>query len=126
MIQQCSWPAATFDALVTDMARHLRSHGFSVVSDVDVQAMLKDGLGVDSARCRILRTCDLRGAADGGDDTAVSARCCQVIVRETSGHGAELHVIDPVAARQGIAPSRGSTAAQVHRALSDIVSQLGL
>jgi uncharacterized protein (DUF302 family) len=126
MIQQCSWPAATFDALVADMARHLRSHGFSVVGDIDVQAKLKEGLGVDSARCRILRTCDPRSAADAGDDIAGSARCCKVIVRETPDHGAEVRVIDPIAALQGIAPSRGSTAAQVHRALSDVLSQLGM
>jgi hypothetical protein len=112
MIQQQSWQPRSFDGLVTDVARHLRDEGFDVVTDIDVQATLRER-GVDSDRCRILSTCSL-------DDSQL----CNVIVRETDDH-IEVNVVDPVAAREGSLPAPQSTAAQVHRSLAAALSRMG-
>jgi uncharacterized protein (DUF302 family) len=114
MSTQPSWPARTFDGLVTDVARHLRDDGFNVVTDIDVQATLRER-GLDSSRCRILSTC----AAD-------DARLCKVIVRETADQNVEVNVVDPVAVRHGSTPAPQSTAAQVHRSLAAALSRLGM
>lgn len=118
MIQPYSGPK-TFDALVARMATHLRTEGFDVITDVDVQAMLKRDLGIDSDRCRILGARDVRRA------TAGAPQLCNVVVRETAEHGVEVNVMDPEAIRRGATPSPQSAAARVHRTLAGVLSQLG-
>jgi hypothetical protein len=112
MIRQHSWHVRNFDGLVTDVTRHLRDEGFDVLTDIDVQATLKER-GVNSDRCRILSTC-----------SADAAQMCTVIVRETTDHDVELNVVDPVAAREGSVPAPQSTAAQVHRSLAAALLRL--
>ena len=51
---------------------------------------------------------------------------CNVIVRETSDHKVEVASIDPVASMERTGnPALSSTAEEVHRLLSKVISQIG-
>jgi uncharacterized protein (DUF302 family) len=46
--------SGTFETVVADVVERLKSQGFGVLSDIDVQATLQAKLGVNTPKYRIL------------------------------------------------------------------------
>jgi|SRR5665213_768852 len=117
-----------FDAVVTAVAAQLKARGFGVLSDIDVQAVLKAKLGADTPKYRILGVCNPRFAYDA---LKLEGRLgvllpCNLIVRETADHKIEVGSIDPVSSLERTGnPALKSMAEEVRRLLSESIERVG-
>jgi len=117
-----------FDAVVADVTARLKTQGFGVLTDIDVQATLKSKLGVDTPKYRILGACNPRFAHEALklEERLGVLLPCNVIVRETSDRRVEVASIDPVSAMERTDnPALRATAEEVRRLLAEAISQLG-
>jgi uncharacterized protein (DUF302 family) len=118
----------SFDAVVADVIARLKQQGFGLLTDIDVQATLKSKIGADMSRYRILGACNPRFAHEALqiEDKLGVLLPCNVIVRETSDHKVEVASVDPVVAMERTGnPALRSTAEEVRRLLTNVVSQVG-
>ncbi len=117
-----------FDAVVADVTARLKTQGFGVLTDVDVQATLKSKLGVDTPKYRILGACNPRFAHEA---LKIEERLgvllpCNVIVRESTDRRVEVASIDPVSAMERTDnPALRTTAEEVRRLLAKAIAQIG-
>jgi len=118
-----------FDAVVAEVTARLKEQGFGVLTDIDVQSTLKAKTGVDMAPYRILGACNPRFAHEALkiEDKLGVLLPCNVIVRETPDRKVEVASVDPVVAMERTGnPALRSTAEEVRRLLTGVVSQLGV
>lgn len=116
-----------FDTVVADVTARLKTHGFGVLTDIDVQATLKSKIGANMGRYRILGACNPRFAHEalGIEDKLGVLLPCNVIVRETTSGKVEVASIDPVDAMQRTGnPALEATAAEVRRLLNNAIERL--
>jgi len=104
----------------------LASHGFGVLTEIDVQATMKKKIDVDMDAYRILGACNPQMAYQAiGMEPRVGAMLpCNVILRQVEG-GIEVSAIDPVVSMQGIDNDQlHSVAGQVRDMMSTIVAEI--
>ena len=116
-----------FDAVIASVIDSLKSQGFGVLTDIDVQATLKGKLGVEVAKYRILGACNPQLAHEGLkiENKLGVLLPCNVIVRETAEQQVEVASVDPVNAMERTGnPALAATAHAVRekllRALTNI------
>jgi uncharacterized protein (DUF302 family) len=117
-----------FDAVVAELTARLKERGFGLLTDIDVQSTLKSKIGAEIAKYRILGACNPRFAHEALkiEDKLGVLLPCNLIVRETPDRKVEVASVDPVAAMDRTGnPALRSTAEEVRRLLSEVVSQLG-
>ncbi len=117
-----------FDSVVADVVARLKSQGFGVLSDIDVQATLKAKVGADMLKYRILGACNPHFAHEALkiENKLGVLLPCNVIVRETLDERVEVAAVDPVSSMERAGnPALRSTAEEVRRLLSDVVSAVG-
>ncbi|HEU4603463.1 MAG TPA: DUF302 domain-containing protein [Steroidobacteraceae bacterium] len=114
-----------FDRVVVDVTEHLKQQGFGVLTDIDVQATLKNKIGADISRYRILGACNPGFAHEALklEDKLGVLLPCNVIVRETSDGKVEVASVDPVVAMERTGnPALATTAEEVRRRLSNAIN----
>jgi len=117
---------ADLDEAVERVTAALKEEGFGIMTDIDVQATLKNKLDVDFRPYRILGACNPRYA-----HTALQAEPmigtmlpCNVIVQQTEG-GTRIAAIDPIASMQAVDnPALGQIAGEVRARLADAIARL--
>jgi uncharacterized protein (DUF302 family) len=117
-----------FDAVIGDVTARLKAQGFGVLTDIDVQATLKSKIGAEMPKYRILGACNPRFAHEALklEDKLGVLLPCNVIVRETADQRVEVAAVDPVTAMERTGnPGLKSTAEEVRRLLSKVVSEIG-
>jgi uncharacterized protein (DUF302 family) len=117
-----------FDSVVADLMARLKTQGFGVLSDIDVQATLKSKIGADMPKYRILGACNPHFAHEALkiEDKLGVLLPCNVIVRETMDKRVEVAAVDPVSSMDRTGnPALRSTAEEVRRLLSNVVSAVG-
>ncbi len=116
----------SLDAVDARIRTALASHGFGVLTEIDVAATMKKKLDVDMPGYRILGACNpkMAFAAIGMEPRVGAMLPCNVILREVAG-GIEVSAIDPVASMQAIDnPALHAVAGQVRDLLADAVKAI--
>ena len=93
---------AGFDETVANVVNALKKEGFGVLTEIDVASTLKQKLGVDFRKYRILGACNppLAHKALTTEDKIGVMLPCNVIVQEVGPERVEIAAIDPRAAME--------------------------
>jgi len=88
---------ATFDQALTRVPEALKAEGFGVLTEIDIQNTLKQKLGVDFRRYKILGACNppLAHAALQTDVEAGLMLPCNVVIYEGDDGKAIVVAVDP-------------------------------
>jgi uncharacterized protein (DUF302 family) len=116
-----------FDAVVSRVIEKLKGEGFGVLTEIDVANTLKQKLGVEMKRYRILGACNPGFAhkALGLEDKIGVMLPCNVVVQEKDGDEVDVAAIDPRVTMRGIGnPALAEMAEEVAERLSRVVSAI--
>ena len=116
--------AAGFDDTVTRVVEALKKEGFGVLTDIDVAATLKQKLGIDFRKYRILGACNppLAHKALTEENKIGVMLPCNVIIQETNSGQTEIAAIDPRAAMERVGnPALGAIASEVASRLKRVI-----
>jgi len=117
----------TFDEAVKLTTEALKSEGFGVISEINMHEKLKEKLGVDFKRYRILGACNppLAYKALQAEEKIGTMLPCNVLVIEQGQDKIEIAAVNPVASMQAITnPSLGDTALEVTNKLKRVINNL--
>jgi uncharacterized protein (DUF302 family) len=115
---------ADFEAVDARARAALETHGFGILTEIDVKATMRKKLDVEMPAYRILGACNPRMAHQAiSIEPRVGAMLpCNVILREIEG-GVEVSAVDPVASMQAIDnPDLHAVAGQVRDLLAKAVA----
>ncbi|MEZ5747619.1 MAG: DUF302 domain-containing protein [Paracoccaceae bacterium] len=115
---------ADFEAVDVRMRAALETHGFGILTEIDVKATMKKKLDVEMPAYRILGACNpgMAHQAIGIEPRVGAMLPCNVILREIEG-GVEISAVDPVASMQAIDnPDLHAVAGQVRDLLAKAVA----
>jgi uncharacterized protein (DUF302 family) len=120
------FPAATFDAIDARTRAALADAGFGVLTEIDVQAVMKAKIGATLDGYRILGACNpkLAHGAIGIEPRVGAMLPCNVIIRQVVD-GVEVSAVDPVASMMAIPnPQLAEVAGQVRELLARAVAAI--
>lgn len=95
---------ANFDQAIELVTEALKTEGFGVLSEIDIQQKLKEKLDVDFRKYKILGACDPSNALKAlqQEDKIGTMLPCNVIVQETGENQVEVAAVDPVASMMAV------------------------
>lgn len=90
---------APFEAVEAKVRDLLKSEGFGVITEIDVQKTFKEKIGADFRRYVILGACNpvLAHRAVEADERAGVLLPCNVVVSEAPAGGVEVYMLNPQA-----------------------------
>ena len=118
--------ASDFEDVDARARKALAAHGFGVLTEIDVQATMKEKIDVDMEPYRILGACNPNMAHQAiGMEPKIGAMLpCNVILRAVEG-GVQVSAVDPVASMQAIDNDElHAVAGQVREMLSEVVNDI--
>jgi uncharacterized protein (DUF302 family) len=117
----------SFDETISHVKIALGEQGFGILTEIDVQSVLKAKLGADFRRYRILGVCNppLAHQALEAEDKIGTMLPCNLIVQEHAPGDVEVAAINPVTSMAAINnPALGSLAATVRDKLEEVLASL--
>ncbi len=118
---------AGFDESVAKVVEALKQEGFGVLTEIDVSATMKQKLGVDFRKYRILGACNppLAHKALTAEDKIGVMLPCNVIVQQAGAGKTEVAAIDPRAAMERVGnPALAELAREVAERLGRVLGAL--
>lgn len=109
-----------FETTVERVKEELKKEGFGVLTEIDIQATMKEKLDVDLPPYMILGACnpDFAYRALQAENKIGTMLPCNVIVRDAGKGRTEVAAVDPVASMQAIENDKlGTVAEQVRKSL---------
>jgi uncharacterized protein (DUF302 family) len=94
----------SFEEAVKRVTEELKKEGFGVLSEINIHEKLKEKLGVDFRKYRILGACNPAFAykALQEEDKIGTMLPCNVIVQQISENQTEIAAVDPMASMQSV------------------------
>ena len=117
----------SFDEAIDHVTDKLKEKGFGVLTEINVNEMLKKKLDVDFKKYRILGACNPEFAhkALQTEDKIGVMLPCNVIVEEHEDGSVEVSAVDPVASMQAVEnEGLSSIATEVRDNLKAVIDQL--
>lgn len=118
---------ASFDDAVARTVAALKTEGFGIITEIDVQKTLHEKIGVAFHKYRILGACNPKLAHEALqlEDKIGTMLPCNVVVQELDNGAVEVAAVDPVASMQAIDnPRLKEAAAEVGEKLKRVITQL--
>jgi len=116
-----------FETALLKTVEALKKEGFGVLSEIDLHEKLKEKLGVDFRKYKILGACNPAYAhkALQKEDKIGVMLPCNVIIQEKSGGTIEVAAVDPIASMQAIEnPELMNIALEVQKKLKNVIEIL--
>jgi uncharacterized protein (DUF302 family) len=117
----------SYDEAVKLTNEALKTEGFGVISEINMHEKLKEKLGVDFKRYKILGACNPPYAfkALQAEDKIGTMMPCNVLIIEQGKNKIEIAAVNPIASMQAITnPSLGIIALEVTNKLKKIIDNL--
>jgi len=117
----------TFDVAIGKITEALKTEGFGVISDIDIQAKMQEKLGVDFKKYRILGACNPSAAykALQVEEKIGTMLPCNVIVIDKENGTTEISAINPVASMMAIEnPALAPIAQEITEKLKKVIDLL--
>jgi uncharacterized protein (DUF302 family) len=117
----------SFSDAVEKATESLKSEGFGVISEIDISEKLKEKLGVDFRKYKILGACNPPAAYEAlkQEDKIGTMLPCNVIIQELADGKIEIAAIDPVASMQAVeSKNLGGIAENIRKHLQDAIAKL--
>ncbi len=117
----------SFEEAVEKTKVALKTQGFGVLSEIDIQGTLKEKIGVDFRKYRILGACNPGFAhkALSAEDKIGVFLPCNVIVQELANGDIEVAAVDPVASMVSVKnPALESIASEVQSKIATAVAAI--
>ncbi len=117
----------SFDEAITRAVEQLKVEGFGVISEINMHEKLKEKLGVDFKRYKILGACNppLAYKALQAEEKIGTMLPCNVLIIEQGQNKIEIAAVNPVASMQAITnPALGDVALEVTNKLRKVISNL--
>jgi uncharacterized protein (DUF302 family) len=117
----------SYDEAVKLTTNALKSEGFGVITEINMHEKLKEKLGVDFKRYKILGACNPPYALKAlqAEDKIGTMLPCNVLVIEQGQNKIEIAAVNPVASMQAITnPSLGDIALEVTNKLKKVIDNL--
>ena len=119
--------STSFDEAVHKTMEALKSEGFGVITEIDMQQKLKEKLNVDFKKYKILGACNppLAYEALKAEEKIGTMLPCNVLVIEQEGGITEVAAVNPVASMQAIEnPALAGTALLVTGKLQNVINSI--
>ena len=116
-----------FDKAVAATTEALKSHGFGVLTQIDVKDTLHKKIGADFRPYLILGACNPKLAYEALtlEDKIGTMLPCNVVVQQREGGTVEISAVDPVASMSAIEnPKLGAVAGKVRELLRQVVADV--
>lgn len=116
-----------FDSAIPVVTEALKKHGFGIISEIDIQDKMKEKLGVDFRKYRILGACNPPYAhkALSLEDKIGTMLPCNVIVQETKEGLTEVAAINPLESMKAVDnPDLAELASEVTEMLKGAIDDL--
>ncbi|MCB1169940.1 MAG: DUF302 domain-containing protein [Leptospiraceae bacterium] len=116
-----------FEEAIPVVTEALKEEGFGIISEIDIQEKLKEKLGVDFRKYRILGACNPPYAhkALSLEDKIGTMLPCNVIVQEAEGGGTEVSAVNPLESMKAVNnPALGELAGNVTEMLKKVIDRL--
>jgi uncharacterized protein (DUF302 family) len=117
----------SFDKSIAKTVEALKTEGFGVITEIDMQAKLREKLGVEYNRYTILGACNPAFAykALQLEEKIGTMLPCNVIVIDKGDGTTEVAAIDPIASMMAIKnPALESIALEITEKLKKVMAQL--
>lgn len=117
----------SFEQALEKVADVLKTKGFGVLTEIDVQATMKKKLDKDLRPYKILGACNPSFAYQAlqAENKIGTMLPCNVIVQELEDGSVEVSAVDPKASMQAVEnPDLESIAAEVQEQLRAVIDQL--
>jgi len=119
--------AANFDQAIELVTEALKTEGFGILSEIDIQQKLKEKLDVDFRKYKILGACNPPNAhkALQLEDKIGTMLPCNVIVQETGENQVEVAAVDPVASMMSVENNQlAGIAGEIKSKLERVIASL--
>lgn len=116
-----------FDEVIEQTTAALKTEGFGVLTEIDIQKALKEKIGVDFKKYRILGACnpDFAHKALLAEDKVGVFLPCNVIVEEHENGDIEVSAVDPIASMSAVKnESLGGLAIEVQEKMKRVIEKL--
>ncbi len=117
----------TYDDAIAKITEKLKTEGFGVISEINMHDKLKEKIGVDFKRYKILGACNPPYAykALQAEDKIGTMMPCNVLVIEQGQNKIEIAAVNPVASMQAIDnPALGDLALEITNKLKKVIENL--
>ncbi len=114
----------SFEEAVKRVTEELKKEGFGVLTEINIHEKLKEKLGVDFRKYRILGACNPAFAykALQEEDKIGTMLPCNVIVQQISETQTEVAAVDPMASMQSVENEKlASVANEVQQKLKHVI-----
>ena len=119
--------AGEFDTIIEQVVELLKGEGFGVLTEIDVDQVLKNKIGADFRKYKILGACNPHFAHKAllSEDKIGTMLPCNVIVQDLGNGEVEVAAVDPVASMAAVGNQALLTMAEeVRSKLSHVIKQL--
>lgn len=117
----------SFEEAVNRVTEELKKEGFGVLTEINIHDKLKEKLGVDFRKYRILGACNPAFAYKAllAEDKIGTMLPCNVIVQQISDTQTEVAAIDPMASMMAVGnKDLEGVASEVQRKLQNVIQSL--